>query len=184
MEGVFKAVSRELKFMVIHGHFYQAIFRKIQKLGLSKFYCKNPRKRRLCRKLMSLNLLPHRFTRSPFNNHKSQARGALTIGFLIMSKNFGSRIQFGNPKCGHYLILNLNLDLYILLELLWVEADRVPFICFLLTNDKLGTYKKNSLSFTSSLFVLWKNFDQGYYDCRFTPRRPNRHYIRPLHLCP
>jgi hypothetical protein len=40
----------------------------------------------------------------------------------------------------------------------------VPFTCFLLANDKLGAYKKNSLAFTSSLFALWKNFDQGYYD--------------------
>jgi hypothetical protein len=57
-----------------------------------------------------------------------------------------------------------HLNLYLLLKRLWAEADQVPFTCFLLANDKLGAYKKNSLSFTSSLFALWKNFDQGYYD--------------------
>ena len=32
-----------------------------------------------------------------------------------------------------------HLNLYLLLELLWVEADRPPFTCFLFANDKLGT---------------------------------------------
>ena len=41
-------------------------------------YRRNERIRRICRKLMALNLLPHRFIPRLFRNLKTQVRGALT----------------------------------------------------------------------------------------------------------
>jgi len=58
-----------------------------------------------------------------------------------------------------------HLNLYLLLELLWVESNCVSLTCFLLANYKLGNYqKKNSASFTFNLFGLWENFNSGLYD--------------------
>jgi hypothetical protein len=99
--AAWKGFLRVLPGIEIHGccfHFYQAIFRKIQKLGLSKFYCNNPRIRRLCMKLMSLNLLPHRFIRSSFNNLKSQARGALTIALFNYVEKYWIKHAIWKPK--------------------------------------------------------------------------------------
>ena len=101
--AAWKKFSRVFMGIKIRGccfHFYQAISKKIQKLGLSKFNYKNPRIRLICRKLMSLNLLSHLFIRSSFNNLKYQAPGALTIALFNYVENFGSCIQFGNPKNG------------------------------------------------------------------------------------
>lgn len=57
-----------------------------------------------------------------------------------------------------------HLNLYLLLKRLWAEADQVPFTCFLLANDKLGTYKKNAFLHVVIICAIWKNFYQGYYD--------------------
>ena len=111
---------------------------------------------------MSLNLLPHRFIRSSFKNLKSQARGALTIALFNYIETFWIKHSIWKPKMwssfnvairtnssveGYHARLKRmakrpHLNLYLMLELLWAEADRVPFTCFLLANDKLGTYKK------------------------------------------
>ena len=57
-----------------------------------------------------------------------------------------------------------NLNLYLLIELLWVESQRVPMNCFLLTTDKFGDYQsKQNSSFTSTLMCYWKNFNDGFY---------------------
>ena len=59
-------------------HFSQAVFRQIQKCGLANLYRRNERIRRICRKLMALNLLPHRFIPRLFRDLKTQVREALT----------------------------------------------------------------------------------------------------------
>jgi hypothetical protein len=47
---------------------------------------------------MSLNLLPHRFIRSSFNNLKSQARGALTIALFNYVEKFWIKHSIWKPK--------------------------------------------------------------------------------------
>ena len=111
---------------------------------------------------MPLNLLPYLFIRSSFNNLKSKARGALTIALFNYVENFWIKHSIWKPKIwssfnvairtyspveGYHARLKRmakrpHVNLYLLLELLWVQADQVPFPCFLLANDKLGTYKK------------------------------------------
>lgn len=108
--AVWKAFTRVFPGIQIHGcgfHLYQAIFRKIQKLGLSNLYQKNTRIRRLFRKLMALNLLPHRFIKSTFNSLKAQARGTLTKSLFAYVEKTWIQHSVWNPKlwsCFHLAI--------------------------------------------------------------------------------
>ena len=133
---------------------------------------------------MTLNLLPHRFICDTFNSLKSQHQGALYRKlFDYFEKNwlnssvwgpktwsvFGLPIRTNNPVESYHARLKRlakkpNLNLYLLIELLWVESQRVPMNCFLLTTDKFGDYQsKQNSSFTSTLMCYWKNFNDGFY---------------------
>ncbi len=57
-------------------HFTQAVFRKIQQCSWANIYRRNERVRRICRKLMALNSLPHRFIPTVLRFLKTQVRGA------------------------------------------------------------------------------------------------------------
>jgi hypothetical protein len=89
---------------------------------------------------MSLNLLPTRFTRSSFNNLKSQARGALKIPLFNYVEKFWIKHSIWKPKMwsSFNVVIRTNslvegyharikkmakrphLNLSLLLELLWV----------------------------------------------------------------
>ena len=62
-----------------------------------------------------------------------------------MWSSFNVAIRANSPVEGYHSRLKRmsktpHLNLYLLFELLWTEADQVP--CFLLANDKLGPFKK------------------------------------------
>ena len=78
--------------------------------GLSTHYIRNPRVRRLCRKLMALNLVPHTFICSLFNSNKAQARGTLTKSlFSYFEKNWlNSKVW--SPKSWSVFMLTIRTN--------------------------------------------------------------------------
>ena len=182
--GAFSTVFPNVSFRGCSFHFSQAVFRQIQKCGLANLYRRNERIRRICRKLMALNLLPHRFIPRLFRDLKTQVRGALTRSlFDYMEKTwlnstvwrpkswsvFMQPIQTNSPIESYLsrlkrLAKKPHLNLYLLIELLHTESQMVPFKSFLLATDKLAENQKKSTShFTSTLFAYWENFNTGKY---------------------
>ncbi len=89
--GAFSTVFPSVLFRGCSFHFTQAVFRQIQQCGLANIYRRNERVRRICRKLMALNLLPHRFIPTVFRSLKTQVWGALTRSlFSYMKKNMAA----------------------------------------------------------------------------------------------
>jgi transposase-like protein len=182
--GAFSTVFPNVSFRGCSFHFSQAVFRQIQKCGLANLYRRNERIRRICRKLMALNLLPHRFIPRLFRDLKTQVRGALTRSlFDYMEKTwlnstvwrpkswsvFMQPIRTNSPIESYHsrlkrLAKKPHLNLYLLIELLHTESQMVPFKSFLLATDKLAENQKKSTShFTSTLFAYWENFNTGKY---------------------
>jgi hypothetical protein len=89
--GAFSTVFPNVSFRGCSFHFSQAVFRQIQKCGLANLYRRNERIRRICRKLMALNLLPHRFIPRLFRDLKTQVRGALTVPFRLYGKDMAKQ---------------------------------------------------------------------------------------------
>ncbi len=98
--GALRVVLPTVKLQGCGFHFYQAIFRKIQKLGLATMYTTNKQFQHTCRQLMTLNLLPHRFIRETFNTLKSKNKAALDRPlFQYFEKNWLNSSVWG-PKTG------------------------------------------------------------------------------------
>jgi len=86
--GIWKGVVSVFPSAKIFGcsfHWTQAIFRKIKCLGLGRYYSRNENVRLLCRKLMSLNLLPTRYINRCFYSLEQQSR---TLGIPLLSDLF------------------------------------------------------------------------------------------------
>lgn len=181
--GAIRNVFPSVKVQGCGFHFYQAIFRKIQELGLSNLYRTNRKIQHTCRKLMTLNLLPHRFIPEVFYSMKANSSRITRPLFDYFEKNWLKNTVWGLKSWSFfYLSIRTNnsvesyhsrlkrlakkakLNLYLLIELLWNESKRVPMNCFLLATDKLGDVQKAQYaSFTSTLMSKWEDFKNGYY---------------------
>lgn len=85
----FSTVFPSVNFCGCSFHFTQTVFRQNQQCGLANIYRRKERVRRICRKLMALNLLPNRFIPTVFRSLKTQVRGALTRSlFSYMEKTW------------------------------------------------------------------------------------------------
>jgi len=158
----FKTVFPGIRLEGCAFHFSQAVFRKILELGLASFYRNSPRINKLCRKLMTLNLLPHRFIKPTFQDLKREARGTLTKQLLEYFENtwikhrtwkpctwsvFMLAMRTNNPVEGYHARLKRlakkpELNLYLLIELLYHESKMVPMKCYLLGTNKLCNHQK------------------------------------------
>lgn len=165
-------------------HFTQAIFRKIQKIGLGNLYCNNRRFREQCRRLMCINLIDYKdipvvlemlHQKSFGETYHEQFNELL----LYVQQNWIENV-FWVPKCwsvykqpvrtnndveGWHLRLNKRgrdacPPFYSLVKLLHKEAELVPIHATLLSQKKLKrSQKKMFQSIQSKLFSFWSEYD-------------------------
>lgn len=126
-------------------HWCQAVFRKIKELGVEPLYRRNPSTYKICRKLLTLNLLPHSKIPKAFAKIEKKASGLLkklcqyiNRQWIISSRFppsawsvYGQPIRTNNDAEGWHNRVNrkafnkAKLSLYELILLMKEEADLV-----------------------------------------------------------
>ncbi|XP_041375273.1 uncharacterized protein LOC121388117 isoform X2 [Gigantopelta aegis] len=163
-------------------HFNQAVYRKIQDLGLAPAYNTDVATHKFCKKLMALPFLHADHVRPAFDKlrGKQETEGLGKLCSYIETtwmKNttyrlqdgcvFGQAIRTNNDLEAWHHRLNQkagrkNLPLYTLIPFLNAEADLLPMQSRLLTDGQLDrrqtpAQKKKAKKY----FALWDNYTEG-----------------------
>ena len=156
-------------------HFCQAIFKRIQKLGLAVDYARDRGVRKICRRLMSLNLLSASETPDVFYDLVNKCSGKLLDLCVYMDRNWVRENVLWNPESwsvfmqvirtnndveGWHLRMNLgkaaNVNLFRLVDSLFEDACLIPLQAKLLSQGQvLRQQTSKAKSFHSSLSALW-----------------------------
>ncbi len=173
-------------------HWTQAVFRRLKKLGLGSLYARNVAVKTLCRKLMSLHLLPKNDIPKCFYSLQRQAENLniplLSTFFTYAENTWISNTAFYRPakwsvyrqpirtnnhaEGWHHRIILVGracMNFYDLVKLLHVEAELISMFKYLLCVKKL----KRSLNtkyhaLRAELFSVWDRFRKDDSSGSFT----------------
>ena len=166
-------------------HFTNAIYRKIQKIGLSTLYNKDREVKELCRQIMCINMIHYKdisfilyFLREKCS--RSTHHELLLCLLNYVEKNwinnvlwipkfwsvYKQPIRTNNDAEGWHLRINRRgrdgtPPFYNLLELLYKEAELIPLQAELLNQKKLKrSHRKKYNCIQHSIFKHWKEYEQ------------------------
>ncbi|XP_060573275.1 uncharacterized protein LOC132731165 [Ruditapes philippinarum] len=160
-------------------HFGQALFRKVQELGLQTAYSEQNDVYQLLRKTFSLPLLPADDIRPAFQYLKSKSSTPETDAYINYIENtwinnviwpveswcqFGRSVRTNNDCEGWHNKLNRrarkgNLPFYVLISLLYKEAADVKIQTKLVKEKKLKRYQtKQTKKIQGRLWALWEQY--------------------------
>ncbi len=165
-------------------HFNQAVYRRIQKLGLGSTYNRNREVKEICRRLMCIHLIDHRDVslvleiledKIELVKHPEKLKELLNYvrnNWLDNSlwipqqwSGFKQPIRTNNDAEGWHLRLNRRGKdgcpaFYSLLKLLFKESELIPIQATLLCQRKLKrTQKAQYMSIQKNLFTYWGEYE-------------------------
>ncbi|XP_035692859.1 uncharacterized protein LOC118427277 [Branchiostoma floridae] len=160
-------------------HWCQAIWRKVQELGLQRAYNNDHRVYSWVRRLMALPFLPHKAIQPALRALQSRAAGALTDLADYVQKTwvdstvfpprrwsvYMQAIRTNNDVEGWHRRLNLkarktNLPFYLLVDLLFQESQVVKAQVRMIYEGSLRQHRRSQYrSLQQRLFKAWQEFD-------------------------
>ena len=164
-------------------HFCQAVYRKVQELGLGMSYINDVGTRRFCQKLMGLVYLPAVTINARFTALAQSAEEGSLIELCtyfkatwIESSNWPIEeiSQFGEPirtindvECWHFRLNKLanrpKIQFYLLLQLLKSEADAVDINMALIgTGSIIKLQRKCTKMHQQRLIKAWQAYTDGF----------------------
>ena len=168
-------------------HFRQAIYRKVQDVGLAAAYLQDESRNQIIRKLMAICLLPPTLMRNKFHQmqRKVQTQGSQKMirlfdylqttwlrNSLWSVENvsvYGSEVRTNNDIEGRHNRLNKrgrnNMPLYSLIDVLHTESQQVQTTLELIKQNKLTRHQeKKYVVINRRIFCAWKMYIDGAID--------------------
>ena len=157
-------------------HWTQAVWRKIQLLGLQQQYMSDVSTHDFCRKLMTLPFLPAEHIEPAFRNlveHVSSGTEpelAAYIDNTWISGNWhpnDQAVRTNNDVEGWHLRINSRarrgqLQLYVLIELLHKESQIISLQLNLVSKNKMKRYQRKTYrNMQARIFSLWEKYSNG-----------------------
>eukprot|EP00794_Sanderia_malayensis_P015371 gene15371-biopygen12796 len=162
-------------------HLTQAIWRKVQNIGLATSYKNDPAVHNFIRSIMALPFLPAEHIAPAFEQLKKRATTPLAdlvqyveqtwIQGSVWSPDtwsvFNQPVRTNNDVEGWHRRLNnkasrSSLQFYLLLPLLYEESCLVSLQARLVKNNKLSRYQRKTFKNRQGrFFELWKRYSQG-----------------------
>ena len=162
-------------------HWTQAVWRKIQLLGLQPLYLSNNSTHDFCRRLMALPLLPCEHIEPAFRILEGRVSNDIEHQLTTYIANtwmtgqwkpkdwsvFNQTVRTNNDVEGWHLRINTRarrgkLQFYVLIELLHKESQIITLQLHLVSQNKLKRYLR--LTYTrmqAAIFTLWDKYPQG-----------------------
>ncbi|XP_078326514.1 uncharacterized protein LOC144622949 isoform X1 [Crassostrea virginica] len=184
--AVWGAIQDRFPWAVIQGcvfHWTQALYRKVQELGLQRAYNEKGDVHRFLRQVMALPFLPPEHIEPVFHQLDQRARTnelAAFMGYVwrqwFQSSTFGVRnwsvfmasVRTNNDLEGWHNRINSRMNsrgpvpFYLLLQELYKEATAIPMQARLLTEGKLERlHRKQATRLNGKLFQLWEHYNNG-----------------------
>jgi hypothetical protein len=181
----FEQVFPDVKLLGCAFHWTQSLFRNLKKIGLVPHYHSNSRVKVLCKRAMSLHLLPSTKIRKVFLKLKKKAAN-LKIGLLDKFFNyidnnwmqpgiwspeawsvFFQIIRTNNDAEGWHNKLNkkgkgAGLHFYKLVQMLFLESEFVEVEeSYLKQNQTTRHTRLDQKLMQAKLFRLWENYDES-----------------------
>jgi hypothetical protein len=181
----FEQVFPDVKLLGCAFHWTQSLFRNLKKIGLVPHYHSNSRVKVLCKRAMSLHLLPSTKIRKVFLKLKKKAAN-LKIGLLDKFFNyidnnwmqpgiwspeawsvFFQIIRTNNDAEGWHNKLNkkgkgAGLHFYKLVQMLFLESEFVEVEeAYLKQNQTTRHTRLDQKLMQAKLFRLWENYDES-----------------------
>ena len=182
--GLWKALRSVFNDPVIHGcayHFTQALWRKVQELGLQTLYCKRDKVYKIVKQVLALQFLPHEDIREAFHelSNKVGVIGPIREFMNYVNETwlqhnvwkvdnwsvFGRSIRTNNDVEGWHHKLKRsakkgNLPFYLLISLLYSEAKEIPNQVKLVREGKLKRYQRNRVKeIQGRINEVWKEYN-------------------------
>ena len=183
--ALWKAIQQVYPSVVIRGcafHWTQAVWRKIQGVGLQSSYTQDVAIHHLCKQLLGLPFIPADHIRPVFNTLKLRA-ATLSLqevtGYIEDTwidstmwapetwSVFGQSIRTNNDVEGWHHRLNTkakkgNLPFYMLLQLLHQESEIVQINLVLIHEHRLRRYQKTKYrELQGNIFEAWEKYVEG-----------------------
>ena len=169
-------------------HYSQAIYKHVQKIGLSIPYKTDQETRRLIKTLFTLPMLPLRemcIEFSQLKDHFEDSGDLMNTLYNYMAQTwFGSSVWKPRNLCGYRRLVRTNNDLegyhrringklgkdppiYDLVKFLFKEGKKVNTTCKIITckNVKMER-RKNTREKQAHLTELWNQFEEGEIDSK------------------
>lgn len=183
--GLWKALRSVFDDPVIYGcafHFGQALWRKVQELGLQTSYSKRDSVYKLVRKVFALPFLPHDDIKETFDELSCKVGVIGPVREFMdyvdqtwlqspvwKTENwsvFGRSIRTNNDVEGWHHKLNRrakkgNLPFYLLISLLYSEAKEIPNQVQLVKEGKLKRYQRKQVrKLQGRLMKQWEDYNE------------------------
>ncbi|KAK4307094.1 hypothetical protein Pmani_005471 [Petrolisthes manimaculis] len=183
--GLWKALRSVFDDPVIYGcafHFGQALWRKVQELGLQTSYSKRDSVYKLVRKVFALPFLPHDDIKETFDELSCKVGVIGPVREFMdyvdqtwlqspvwKTENwsvFGRSIRTNNDVEGWHHKLNRrakkgNLPFYLLISLLYSEANEIPNQVQLVKEGKLKRYQRKQVrKLQGRLMKQWEDYNE------------------------
>ncbi|KAK4296448.1 hypothetical protein Pmani_031060 [Petrolisthes manimaculis] len=183
--GLWKALRSVFDDPVIYGctfHFGQALWRKVQELGLQTSYSKRDSVYKLVKKVFALPFLPHDDIKETFDELSCKVgvigpvREFMDYGDQTWLQSpvwktenwsvFGRSIRTNNDVEGWHHKLNRrakkgNLPFYLLISLLYSEANEIPNQVQLVKEGKLKRYQRKQVRKLQGRFMKqWEDYNE------------------------
>ena len=165
-------------------HWSQAIYRQVQELHLGPAYMKGGDITTTIKKLLALPYLPHRLMEKHFKGMMSEASAPGNDERLVKLLDYVNRCWFSSPVwspkdfCLYQRLVRTNNDLegyhnrinkklprhnpavYVLLPILYAEAELVEVTCSLVSNQNVKMHRRKKTRDTQArLCFLWDELE-------------------------
>ena len=162
-------------------HWTQAVWRKIQFLGLQQQYINDISTHDFCRKLMALPFLPAEHIEAAFRHIEEHASSGTQLELVTYINDtwilgnwnpkdwsiFNQAVRTNNDVEGWHLRINTRarrgqLQLYLIIELLHKESQIVTLQMNLVSQNKLKRYQRKTYkNIQAEIMSLWEQYSNG-----------------------